>query len=213
MSRYQKSALLNINADDAWAAACQAHRLNNGYIKTWENAPAEKTNRNLVTQFLTDTTQITDEDREQGKKVRQFYQAFTFKILKGIKLSEFDNTAMLIANRDIIDTNYDIAVLTSLPSGYERGMKRQTVEQRIAFAKGGLIGRAGDKVSLSIEVIKTIFSHQWHTHYMSGITSDDQVVFFAYKQQLEVGKMIDLHGTVKAHRDNITQLNRVKVIV
>lgn len=213
MSRYQKPALLNINADDAWAAVCQAHRLNNGYIKTWENAPAEKTNRNLVTQFLTDTTQITDEDREQGKKVRQFYQAFTFKILKGIKLSEFDNTAMLIANRDIIDTNYDIAVLTSLPSGYERGMKRQTVEQRIAFAKGGLIGRAGDKVSLSIEVIKTIFSHQWHTHYMSGITSDDQVVFFAYKQQLEVGKMIDLHGTVKAHRDNITQLNRVKVIV
>jgi hypothetical protein len=48
---------------------------------------------------------------------------------------------------------------------------------------------------------------------MSGITSDDQVVFFAYKQQLEVGKMIDLHGTVKAYRDNITQLNRVKVIV
>lgn len=213
MSRYQKPALLNINADDAWAAACQAHRLNNGYIKTWEDASAKQTNRNLVTQFLADTTQITDEDREQGKKVRQFYQAFTFKILKGIKLSEFDNTAMLIANRDIIDTNYDIAVLTSLPSGYERGMKRQTVEQRIAFAKGGLIGRAGDKVSLSIEVIKTIFSQQWNTHYMSGITSDDQVVFFAYKQQLEVGKMIDLHGTVKAHRDNITQLNRVKVIV
>jgi hypothetical protein len=92
-------------------------------------------------------------------------------------------------------------------------MKRQSVEQRIAFANGGLIGRVGDKVSLSIEVIKTIFSHQWHTHYMSGITSDDQVVFFAYKQQLEVGKMIDLHGTVKAYRDNITQLNRVKVIV
>jgi hypothetical protein len=213
MARYQKPALLNINADDAWAAACQAQRLNQGYIKNVEDAPAGQTNRNLVTQFLADTTQITDEDREQGKKVRQFYQAFTFKILKGIKLSEFDNTAMLIANRETIDTNYDIAVLTSLPSGYERGMKRQTVDQRIAFAKGGLIGRAGDKVSLSIEVIKTIFSQQWNTHYMSGITSDDQVVFFAYKQQLEVGKMIDLHGTVKAHRDSITQLNRVKVIV
>ena len=119
---------------------------------------------------------------------------------------------MLIANCETIDTNYDVAVLTSLPSGYERGMKRQTVEQRIAFAKGGLIGRVGDKVSLSIEVIKTIFSQQWNTHYSSGITSDDQVVFFAYKQQLEVGKMVDLHGTVKAHRDNTTQLNRVKIL-
>ena len=212
MARYQKPALLNINADDAWAAACQAQRLNQGYIKNVEDAPAGQTNRNLMTQFLADITQITDEDREQGKKVRQFYQAFTFKILKGIKLSEFDNTAMLIANRDIIDTNYDIAVLTSLPSGYERGMKRQTVDQRIAFANGGLIGRVGDKVSLSIEVIKTIFSHQWHTHYMSGITSDDQVVFFAYKQQLEVGKQFAIYGTVKAHRDNTTQLNRVKIL-
>ena len=213
MARYQKPALLNINADAAWAAACQAQRLNQGYIKNVEDAPAGQTNRNLVTQFLADTTQITDEDREQGKKVRQFYQAFTFKILKGIKLSEFDNTAMLIANRETIDTNYDVAVLTSMPSCYERGMKRQTVDQRIAFAQGGLIGRVGDKVSLSIEVIKTIFSQQWNTHYSSGITSDDQVVFFAYKQELEVGKQFDIYGTVKAHRDNTTQLNRVKVIV
>ena len=212
MARYQKPAPLNINADDAWAAACQAHRLNQGYIKNVEDAPAGQANRNLVTQFLADTTQITDEDREQGKKVRQFYQAFTFKILKGIKLSEFDNTAMLIANRETIDTNYDVAVLTSLPSCYERGMKRQTVDQRIAFAQGGLIGRVGDKVSLSIEVIKTIFSQQWNTHYSSGITSDDQVVFFAYKQELEVGKQFDIYGTVKAHRDNTTQLNRVKIL-
>ena len=212
MARYQKPAPLNINADGAWAAACQAQRLNQGYIKNVEDAPAGQTNRNLVIQFLADTTQITDEDREQGKKVRQFYQAFTFKILKGIKLSEFDNTAMLIANRETIDTNYDVAVLTSLPSCYERGMKRQTVDQRIAFAQGGLIGRVGDKVSLSIEVIKTIFSQQWNTHYSSGITSDDQVVFFAYKQELEVGKQFDIYGTVKAHRDNTTQLNRVKIL-
>ena len=87
MSRYQKSALLNINADDAWAAVCQAHRLNNGYIKTWENAPAEKTNRNLVTQFLTDTTQITDEDREQGKKVRQFKHSHS----KSLKVSNYQS--------------------------------------------------------------------------------------------------------------------------
>jgi hypothetical protein len=120
---------------------------------------------------------------------------------------------MLIANRETIDTNYDIAVLTSLPSGYERGVKRQTVDQRIAFATGGLIGRVSEKVSVSIEVLKSVFSQTWNTHYVTGITSDEQVLFFAYKQQLEVGKMFDLYGTVKAHRDNTTQLNRVKVIV
>jgi len=213
MSRYQKPAPLNLNADDVWAAACQAQRLNQGYIKVDEDAPACQKNRSIVTNLLADTSKITDEDREEGKLVRKFYQAYTFKILKGIKLSEFDNTAMLLANRDTIDTSFDIAVITSLPSGYERGLKRQTVDQRIQFAKGGLIGSVGDKVSPSIEVLKSVFSQNWNTHYITGITSDEQVLFFAYKQQLEVGKMFDLYGTVKAHRDNSTQLNRVKVIV
>jgi hypothetical protein len=213
MSRYQKPAPLNLNADDVWAAACMAQRLNQGYIKVSEDAPAGQTNSNLVRNLLTDPTKITPEDIEQGKLVRKFYQAYTFKILKGIKLSSFDNTAMLIANRDTIDNNYDLAVLTSLPSGYERGMKRQTVEQRIQFARGGLINGVGDKVSPSIEVLKSVFSQTWNTHYITGITSDDQVLFFAYKQQLEVGKQFDIYGTVKAHRDNTTQLNRVKVIV
>jgi len=213
MSRYQKPAPLNLNADDVWAAACMAQRLNQGYIKVDEDAPACQKNRSIVTNLLADTSKITDEDREEGKLVRKFYQAYTFKILKGIKLSEFDNTAMLLANRDTIDTSFDIAVITSLPSGYERGVKRQTVDQRIQFAKGGLIGSVGDKVSPSIEVLKSVFSQTWNTHYITGITSDEQVLFFAYKQQLEVGKQFDIYGTVKAHRDNSTQLNRVKVIV
>ena len=212
MARYQKPAPLNIKAEDAWGAACQAQRLNQGYIKIDEDAPAGQKNRSIVTNLLADTSKITDEDREQGKLVRKFYQGFTFKILKGIKLSEFDNTAMLLANRETIDTNYDLAVITSLPSGYERGMKRQSVEERISFARGGLIGRVTDKVSISIEVLKSFYSQQWNTNYITGITTDDHVLFFAYKQPLEVGKMFDLYGTVKAHRDNVTQLNRVKIL-
>jgi hypothetical protein len=212
MARYQHPAPLNINADIVWGAACQAQRLNQGYIKVSEDAPAGQTNRNLVRQFITDPTKITPDDIEQGKLVRKYFQGYTFKILKGIKLSEFDNTAMLISNRDTIDTNFDIAILTSLPSSYERGMKRQTVDQRIAFAKGGYISVVGNKVSPTIEVLKSFYSQNWNTNYITGITSDDQVLFFAFKQPLEVGKMYDLYGTVKAHRDNITQLNRVKVL-
>ena len=212
MARYQHPAPLNINADIVWGAACQAQRLNQGYIRVSEDAPAGQTNRNLVMQFIADPTKITPEDIEQGKLVRKYFQGYTFKILKGIKLSEFDNTAMLISNRDIIDTYFDISILTSLPSSYERGMKRQTVDQRIAFAKGGYISVVGNKVSPTIEVLKSFYSQNWNTNYITGITSDDQVLFFAFKQPLEVGKMYDLYGTVKAHRDNVTQLNRVKVL-
>jgi hypothetical protein len=215
-TRTQK-VTVNYNADDVWSAACAAQRINGSYIKlsmVSESDPAttKLSNRMIVEQLLTDLSGITDEDREQGVKVRAFYQAYTFKILQGKQLSDFDNTAMLIANRDVITGNYDVAVIASLPSCYERGVVRQSADQRINFATGGFIGKANDKVNTSIEVLKSVFSMKWNTNYVTGITTDDQVVFFAYKEALDIGKVLDIQGTVKAHKDNSTQLNRVKVI-
>ena len=212
MARYQKP-VLNFNADDVWGAACQAQRMNGSYIKAIAPGVEQQTNRQIVEKLLADPFTITDEDREQGKKVRAFYQAYTFKILQGKQLSEFDNNAMLISNRDVITNNYDLAVIASLPSCYERGVKRQSVDQRVSFAKGGFIGAVGNKVSATIEVIKSVYSSKWVTNYITGITSDDQVVFFSYRTELPIGAMIDICGTVKSHRDNSTQLNRVKVTV
>ena len=213
-----KKVVLNLNADDVWAAACQAQRTNGAYVKLSVLTESDKSqnklsNRQIIESLMVDTTLITDEDREQGLKVRAFYQAFTFKILQGKQLSEFDNNAMLIANREVITGTYDLAVIASLPSCYERGVKRQTVDQRVNFATGGLIGTVGKKVSTSIEVLRSVFSQTYNVNFVTGINGDDQVVFFAYKSDLEAGKMYDIYGTVKGHRDNTTQLNRVKVIV
>jgi hypothetical protein len=217
MARNQ-DPVFTFNADDVWAAACAAQRINGSYVKSAmisESDPSltKLSNRMLAMQLLTDPFSITDEDRDQSKKVRAFYQALTFKILQGKKLNEFDNNAMVLSNRDVISSNYDFAVICSLPSCYERGVVRQSVEQRISFAKGGYISAVGNKVSTSVEVLRCVFSQKWITNFVTGITSDDQVVFFAYKSELPVGKMFDIYGTVKAQRDNTTQLNRVKVIV
>jgi hypothetical protein len=206
-------------ANDVWAAACSAQRTNGAYVKlsmiseSDPNVTYQLSNRQIIESLMTDTTKITDEDREQGKKVRAFYQAFTFKILQGKRLSEFDNTAMLISNRDVITSTYDMAVIASLPSCYERDVKRQTVDQRINYARGGFIGQVGNKVSTSVEVLRSSYSHSYNVNFVTGINSDDQVVFFSYRSELEVGKMYDIYGNVKSHRDTITQLNRVKVIV
>ena len=205
------------DADNVWSAACAAQRINGSYIKLSvisESDPAttKLSNRMIVEKLLADLSSITDEDREQGVKVRAFYQAYTFKILQGKQLSDFDNNAMLIANREFITGNYDVAVIASLPSCYERGVVRQSADQRVNFATGGFIGKANDKVTASIEVLKSVFSMKWNTNYVTGITTDDQIVFFAYKEALDIGKVLNINGTVKAHRDNSTQLNRVKVI-
>jgi hypothetical protein len=216
MARYQKP-VLNLVADNVWAAACQAQRFNGSYVKlsvlTEEDKSSNKlSNRQLIETFMVDSSLITEEDMAQGKKVRAFYQAFTFKILQGKHLNDFDNTAMVIANRDVITSNYDVAVIASLPSCYERGVKRQSVDQRINFARGGFIGSLGKKVSTSVEVLRSVYSQTYNVNFVTGINSDDQVVFFAHKSELEVGKMYDIYGNVKSHRETTTQLNRVKVI-
>jgi hypothetical protein len=217
MARNQQP-VLNFNADDVWGAACAAQRINGAYVKLSMLSESDKqlnklSNRQLVESLLVDSFNITDEDREQGKKVRAFYQALTFKILQGKHLSEFDNNAMVLSNRDIITSNYDLAVICSLPSCYERGVVRQSVDQRISFARGGFIGKVGNKVSTSVEVLRSVYSQSYNVNFVTGINSDDQVVFFAYKKELDVGKMYDIYGNVKSHRDNTTQLNRVKVII
>ena len=211
MARYQRP-VLNLQATDVWGAACAAQRINGAYRKVIEEGVNTETNRQIVDRFLADTSLITQADRDQGETVRKYYKGLTFKILQGKKLSDFDNTAMVIANRDVIESNYDIAVIASLPSCHERAVKRDNINRKLENARGGFIGRVGDKVKINVEVVRSTFSQQWNVYFVSGVTTDDQAVFFAHKQPIDIGKLIIAQGTVKAHRENITQLNRVKVI-
>ena len=224
MARYQRP-VLNLDADTVWSAACAAQRINGEYVKmvtsyatcdeilpnSLEQAESKQTNRQIIDRLLADTSMITDADRVQAEAVRKYYKGFTFKILQGKMLSEFDNNAMVIANRDVIEATYDVAVIASLPASYERAVKRDTLNRKIESVSGGFVGRVGDKVKLTVEVVRSVFSQQWNVFFITGITSDDQAVFFSYREAIPTGKVIVAQGTVKAHRDNTTQLNRVKV--
>jgi hypothetical protein len=205
-------------ADDVWAAACQAQKVNGTYVKDGQTSVLNpdvicKSNRQITFELLEDLAQITDESREQGKKVRQYYQGLTFKVLKGIKLNDFDNNVMVISNRDVINENFDLAVIASLPNSYIRAVERDTVDQRIKSATGGYISKPGLKATLiKLEVLKSIFSHKYNVNFITGITHADEVVFFSYKESIMVGQNIIVNGTVKSHRDNSTQLSRVKLV-
>ena len=205
----QSNKALDINADDVWAASCSAHRINGDYIKL--SLDKIESNRALLLSHLADTTLITDADREMGQKVRKYYNALTFKILKGIKLSEFENNAMVISNADRITSTYQIATIASLPASYLRGVQRDGIANRIRFAEGGLIGNVGEKHNCEIEVLRTVYSQQWNVHFVTAVTDKDQAIFFSYKQPLNSGDKFKIVGTVKGHNDNQTQLNRVKI--
>lgn len=216
MKGYSKPPL-NYNADDVWAAACQAQQINGSYVKLntlTENQLTNgvRSNREIILSLMENTTEILDESREQGLEIRKYFQGLTFKVLRGIKLSEFDNNVMVISNRDVITENFDLAVIASLPSVYLRNVERDNVDQRINFATGGYIGHPGQKATLvKLEVLKCVYSVKYNAHYVTGVTPADEVVFFSYKENIPVRQNIIVDGIVKAHRDNSTQLNRVKL--
>ena len=223
--RYSKSAKTKKLADpvyDAevvWAAAACAQRLNEGYVKEElrdNNDLAiviKYTNKVVMSGLLATNPQlITDEDRKQGLLVRDFCKGLTFEILRGRTLSDFQRTALVLAGKDTITGNYDLAVIASLPSGYLRGQARENVDERLRSCQGGLVGHVGERVTLDVEVIRQFHSQQYNIFFTTCITEQDQAIFFAYKNPCAAGERVRVHGTVKAHRDNQTQLNRVKYI-
>ncbi len=216
MARYQRP-VLNFNANDVWGASAAAQRINNAYLKSipvdenYQPVEGVQTNRQIIDTFLANTDLISQADRDEGENIRTYYKGLTFKILQGIKLNDFDNTAMTIANRDTIESMYDVAVIASLPSCYIRAKARDDANARVRDADGGFISSPGNKVTLDIEVVKCIYSRNYNTYFVTGITDKNQAVFFSYKDGMNAGKRIKIAGTVKAHRDDSTQLNRVKV--
>ena len=212
MARYIRPSY---NTTDVFAAAAAAHRVNGGYLKyseTNDEAGTSKiANKILIRQFLDGNFDIREQDREVGEKVMQHCRSLTFKLLTDKRLSEFEQNMLSIVEKETLDSNYDIAIVSSLPASYDRAQVRSTIEVRLREAEG-LIGQVGDKVSVSAEVVKCYFSDTWGTNFVTAITADNKQVFFAYRNKLEVGSNFTAEGKVKSQRDNATQLNYVKMI-
>lgn len=204
---------LNYKAEDVWAASAQAFSINGSYIKALAPcATGPETNRQIVERLLADPTQITQESRDMGETMQRYFLGLTFKMIEGKSLSPFLQGAYDAASKHTITNKLDLAIITSLPATYEKSTKRDNVDRRVNFARGGYVGTIGDKVSLNIEVLKSVWSQKWNTWYITGINSQDQVVFFACKENYDIGTHLTITGTVKGTRDNSTQLNRVKVL-
>jgi hypothetical protein len=203
------------NTADVFAAAAAAHRVNGGYLKYTETNDEHLTskvaNKILIRQFLDGDFDIREQDREVGEKVMQHCRSLTFKLLTDKRLSDFEQNMLSIVEKETVGSNFDIAIVSSLPAAYERTQIRNTVEVRLRETEC-LVGLVGDKVAVSAEVVKCYFSDTWGTHFVTAITDDNKQVFFAYRNKLEVGSNFTAEGKIKSQRDNSTQLNYVKMV-
>jgi hypothetical protein len=216
MTRYTRPTY---NITDVFAAACAAFRINGSYIKQDEvtfhengNHTVDKiANKTLVHQFLKGAFDLRDEDREMGEKVRQHCNGLSFKIITGKTLSEFEQAMLTIADKETTDSNYDIAVVASLPASYERAQARIQQDAMLREKSGTLTDNVGDKVELNIEVVRCNYSNNWDTHFVTA-TVDNAVVFFASRNKIELGSKLRIKGKVKAHKEDRTQLSHVKFL-
>jgi len=217
----KKSAknVMTYSANDVWAVACKAQRLNKEYIKFVPEGSKKETNREIMYRLLEEGSKhLTVADKNEGVKVRQHYQAMTFKLLTDDFVSEFDKTAMAIADKDLLDSKLDIAIIASLPSAYTRAGVRKVQDQTIAQATTDkMIGKIKDRVDLKVTVLRSFLSHKWNCYFITAVTENEEVVFFgSSKINPKIGETLDVRGTVKSHRsdDNgmVTQLNRVQKI-
>lgn len=218
-----RPASAKFTISDVWAAACAAHRVNGGYFKEeqWmRNATppyiSKRKNRDVMMEFLMSPTDLTVDDIERGEYCCNFLENdLVFRTLKG-KTNEFDSAIKkVLAVKGLFDSyqhKYELAIVACLPQSVERSEIRQNSDNRVKFAKGGLLGDVGDKVNLDAEVINSTYSQQYNCYWIRAITSADQPVFFSYKSSIDAGTQLAIKGTVKAHKDNLTQLNRVKVL-
>lgn len=200
---------------NVFAAACAAHRVNGGYIKYSEvddeGNVTKQPNKYLIREFLMGSSEVRDEDREMGEKVRQYCNSLTFKLLSDKRLNEFEVTMLTIAEKETTDSNYDIAVVSSLPASYERSLVRAEQNVRLREASGCISADVGAKVELDVEVVRCNYSNEWGVFYVTAI-ADEGVVFFAKNNKIDIDSKIRIKGKVKRHKEDRTQLSHVKLI-
>jgi hypothetical protein len=206
---------LNYTADQVWAAASAAYRVNGGYFKqpefTDQGAITRPTNRELVRQYLDQSGVVTADDVEQGRKCRQdLVNAATMSALKN-QATEWTLLTAEMAALDIITTDYQVSVITAMPKSHSQTLARESTEGRLAYCETEPVGTDNQLITVQGEVVRSNYSAKWNTFYVTMITDSNHQVFFAYREGLEPGRQVKLRGRVKRHADRATQLSRVKL--
>jgi len=229
-------------ADAVWGAAAHAHRVNSGYLKgdglpSTLNQPWFKSmllyphiecplpdliaahvetrvsNRDLIWKALASPDLISEQDHATGMRAKDFLtKQLLLKTLKG-PVSNFDRSLGAIMAKDSFTSRdrLDIALIASQILAYENGLRQLAIIDRIDRSKGYL-ANVGNKVQANVEITKSVYSQNYNVYFISGVTDTNQAVFFSYRDCQKIGAKITIKGTVKAHRTDATQLNRVRVL-
>ncbi len=220
----------NLTLEQIWGAACQALVVNDGvYIKQIdiemdpedpENLYKGKlTNQELVRFYAYNTDKISEQSIKDGMEIRAYLNGLMFKILAEEKIGEyFTKLVKLATDENLQLTNRNIAYICSAPNAVIREQRKDEMNKEIKRASGGYIGSETDKVQLNIKIIRSHYSEEWERHYVTGITTNDQVVTFSTKNKrliapnttISVKAVVFKHYIDEYTKQETTKLTHVK---
>lgn len=219
-------AVFMYKAEDVWAAAAAATRVNGGYIKeaiyNWDEAllsPVldKEANKVMVRNMLAANTVYTEEDIERGNKAREYWKTNLLKMLSGAA-NDFEQTAIALANKETIETVYDVSVISSLIASAERALQRDAVNDKKMQTNSVHVGKVKDNVMVPDAEVLTVRYNDNFAKYRVDVRCKGNLFSWWTSTKYEVGAYISVKGKVKAHyadRDTnaaITQLNYVKEV-
>ena len=209
---------MEFTADQVWACAAAAQRINGDYLKEdqWETIDDQarkiKTaNKLLVKDWLrtNDYSQITAADTAEGIRARNHFKSYTLLAIAG-RLNEFQTTAMQLAAKEEFTGRdmYDFAVISCLPSVAVRDVANSELRREI-YTSEQLQGDVGDAVVGDITVTNSRFNSDYNRYKITARMGESFVDFWFGK---ELTGELRIKGKVKVQRGNkTTQLNYVKI--
>lgn len=210
---------MEFTADQVWACAAAAQRINGGYCKMDEwmhNATppyrSKVANKEMVKGWLrtNDFVEVTEADYEAGRRARDHFKSYTLLALTG-QLNDFQKTAMRIAAKDTFTGRdmYDFAVISCLPDVAQRDIQKNELKREI-YASEQLVGEEGDTIVGDITVISCKFNANYNKFRIQARMGESFIDFWHTK---ELKGELKIKGKIKRVRsgEKTTQLNYVKI--
>ena len=210
-----------VTAEQVWAFAATADRINDGqYLKESQRSSdgqcvIREANKLMIRRWLTEgyCGEDTEADWEQGRAARAWHRGQLLMTALKRPLSEFEDTLSRATGQDefALEVNQlEFAIIASQIRSYRTGLAH---EQRMWGTDTSPVAAVGAKIECQVEVVKSVYSQNYNTNYVRAVAVDTRkVVMFTYREGWDVGTVLTIRGTVKAHRDDCTQLNRVRVL-
>ena len=177
-------AIVTYPVELAWAAVAGADRINNGeYINqnSYPRAAESRYNKEIAYDLLSNTDNITEEDRQLGTKLSEHFAGLLFKLIGKTPPPFLRVVATIVTKSEV--TRYDVAIMSSLPRAYRQELERENNRDRkfslISTSKH--LGQPGESKEMDIEVFDFFHSKNYNVNVYTATDGENLIRFSSPK--------------------------------